>query len=150
MGKFALLLVLMALLVVKSVKAQEENVLEEVVRDLLEDMAIDGRLSENGDEAEDLYAIADNKIDINSATADELRSLHVLKEAQIQSIIEERNKMGAFTSVLDLLMLKDFDDDSKYNPINKKILASVHMYTPYDLRNIPRRKHKVHKSALVL
>lgn len=110
MGKFALLLVLMALLVVKRVKAQEENVLEEVVRDLLEDMAIDGRLSENGDEAEDLYAIADNKIDINSATADELRSLHVLKEAQIQSIIEERNKMGAFTSALDLLMLKDFDE----------------------------------------
>lgn len=110
MEKTLLLLVLISHLFVIKVGAQEENVLEDVVRDLLEDMAIDGRLSETGDEAEDLYALAENKLDINSASADELRSLHVLKESQIQSIIEERNKMGAFTSVLDLLMLNDFDE----------------------------------------
>lgn len=110
MEKIAILLFLMSLLTMKTVKAQEENILEEVVRDLLEDMAIDGRLSENGEEAEDLYAIADNKLDINSASADELRSLHVLKETQIQKVIEERNKTGAFTSTLDLLMLDEFDE----------------------------------------
>lgn len=110
MGKSVILFVFLSILIASPLVAQEENVLEDVVRDLLEDMAIDGRLSENGDEAEDLYAFADNKLDINSATADEFRSLHVLKESQIQSIIEERNKMGAFTSVLDLLMLKDFDE----------------------------------------
>lgn len=90
--------------------AQEEADIDMIVRDLLEDMAIDGRLSENGDEAQDLYELAEKKIDINSATADELRSIHVLTESQVQSIIYERSRVGAFNSVLDLMMMPEFDE----------------------------------------
>lgn len=105
-------ILLLAALFYTSITAlgQEETEIDKIVRDLLEDMAIDGRLSENGDEAQDLYELAEKKIDLNSATADELRSIHVLTESQVQSIIYERSRLGAFSSILDLLMLPEFDE----------------------------------------
>ncbi|MDO4461569.1 MAG: helix-hairpin-helix domain-containing protein [Bacteroidia bacterium] len=103
---------LIALFIMLSTNAfsQEEMTLDDVIRDLLEDMAIDGRLTEDGDEAQVLYQLAENKIDINSATADELRSIYILTESQVQSIIYERNRLGSFTSILDLLLLPEFDE----------------------------------------
>lgn len=108
--RFLFLLVTLYIFGADVLYAQVESDIDLAIRDLLEDMAIDGRLSESGEEAQVLQELSDKKIDINSASADELRSIHVLTESQVQSIIYERSRLGSFNSVLDLLLLPEFDE----------------------------------------
>ena len=50
-----------------------------------------------------------NPLDINLANADELRSLNLLSELQIQKIVEHRNKFGNFLSLYELQTVDELD-----------------------------------------
>jgi len=58
---------------------------------------------------ENLAQLLANPIDLNKATADELRSIYVLKEDQVEELIHHREENGPFLSVYELQSLASFD-----------------------------------------
>lgn len=58
---------------------------------------------------ENLYQLYQNPIEINSATADELRGLYLLSEAQVTSFIAYRSTFGNFLSIYELQAVPLFD-----------------------------------------
>src|SRR5258706_7759314 len=63
---------------------------------------------------ENLMQILANPIDLNRATADELRSFFVLREEQIESLLAYRRNNGPFLSVYELQSIPDFDSPTLY------------------------------------
>ena len=72
------------------IEAPHENNIEQLISEMLEEMAADGLLSADGDEAQELYEFSQNKLDLNSASADELRRLHILTDEQIEALVKRR------------------------------------------------------------
>lgn len=58
---------------------------------------------------ENLAQILSNPIDLNTTSSEELRSLYVLSEKQINSLINYRNENGPFISIYELQVLDDLD-----------------------------------------
>lgn len=58
---------------------------------------------------ENLAQILSNPLDLNTATAEELRLLHVLNEKQINSVINYRKENGPFVSIYELQVLDEID-----------------------------------------
>jgi len=64
---------------------------------------------------ESLLMLYINPLNLNKATREELRSLYVLSERQVNSLIDYRTKFGLFLSVYELQALPDFDLVTIYN-----------------------------------
>jgi hypothetical protein len=66
---------------------------------------------------ENMALLLANKINLNTASADELRFLNLLTEKQVQSLLEYRTSAGTLLSVYELQSVPGFD----LNTINKII-----------------------------
>ena len=92
------------------IEAQNENNIEQLISEMLEEMAADGLLSADGDEAQELYEFSQNKLDLNSASADELRRLHILTDEQIEALVKRRYLMGKFETPQELCTIPGFEE----------------------------------------
>lgn len=66
---------------------------------------------------ENLMQYLAHPLDLNAATAEELKSLHILNETQIQSLIQHRASSGEFISVYELQAVPEFDLSDIYRLI---------------------------------
>jgi hypothetical protein len=64
---------------------------------------------------ENLMQILANPVDLNRASAEELRSIFVLREAQVESLLAYRRDQGPFLSVYELQSIPDFDLPTLYH-----------------------------------
>lgn len=79
------------------------------VGQLLEEMAADGKLTEDFEEdAAELIALTEDKIDLNKATIDQLRKLIFLSEEQIETLLTHRDRLGPYVSDVELITLPHF------------------------------------------
>ena len=66
-------------------------------------------------EYEDVYEnvlqLMSSQLELNTATAEELRSLHILDEAQIESFMKYREHAGSLLDVHELQIIPGFDED---------------------------------------
>ena len=60
---------------------------------------------------EDLESLAENPLNLNSASASELSKLHLLNDIQIQNLINYREQFGAVYSVYELNSVEGFFPD---------------------------------------
>lgn len=61
---------------------------------------------------ESLYQLYQNPIDLNRATYEDLASMYILSELQINSILDYRQKNGSFLSLYELQAVPNFDLDA--------------------------------------
>lgn len=94
-----------------NISAQVENSV--VLQDIVEE------ISENTDEELDyttlfnnLEILAENPLNLNTATADDLRQLLFLSEYQVFSIIKYRNKYQNFQTIYELAFIEGIDDQT--------------------------------------
>ncbi len=73
---------------------------------------------------ENLAQLLTNPIDLNLASAEELRSLFVLREAQIEEFIRYRQEQGRLFSIYELQAIPGFDLDIIYQLIPFTIVSS--------------------------
>ncbi len=59
---------------------------------------------------ENLAQILANPLDLNSVTSEQLRSLYILREEQVDSFLDYRNESGPFISVYELQSIPKFDE----------------------------------------
>lgn len=87
--------------------AQEEESVDYILDDIADAMDEEGRLDETAmEELAELGALADNPIDINSATEEELSQLIFLSDNKIRSIISHRRMVGKIRSVQELTTIR--------------------------------------------
>ncbi len=67
---------------------------------------------------ENMVQLLANKINLNTASADELRFLNLLTEQQVQSLLTYRNENGALLSVYELQAIPGFDLPAIYKIIS--------------------------------
>ena len=60
---------------------------------------------------ENLAQLLTNPVDLNQASAEELRSLFVLREAQVESLIRYRQEQGRLLSIYELQAVPGFEPD---------------------------------------
>ena len=92
---------------------------------------------------ETLFLLYNNPLNLNRTTRDELQSLFILSEKQLNSFFEYRNKNGSFLSIYELQAIPDFDlgtinkilpfvkiEDlgAKSQPLLKRILGEKNNY----------------------
>jgi len=85
-------------------------------------------------------------LDLNSATPEEIRSLHLFSEEQITEITEYRGQTGSFLSVLELQGLTSFDI-----PFLKKVVPYICVRRGEDLgwKNLPDRIRNAEGAYLI-
>ena len=97
-------------------KAQEYPKREIEVESFVENLF---NLQSESTNYEDLYEsllmLYINPLNLNKATKEDLRSLYILSERQINSLINHRNSFGLFVSVYELQSVPDFDLTTLYN-----------------------------------
>jgi hypothetical protein len=72
-------------------------------------IASHGADADAGDLYENLVQILSSPYDLNNASAEELRMLHVLNEEQIRNILSYRESQGNFLDVYELQVIPGFD-----------------------------------------
>ncbi len=72
---------------------------------------------------ENLLQILANPLSLNSATEEDFRFLHILSEAQLQSLLEYRKSQNRFTSIYELQSIENFD------------LQTIHRFAPFVIVN---------------
>lgn len=90
---------------------------------------------------ENMALLLANRINLNTASAEELRFLNLLSEQQVQSLIEYRNDVGSLFSVYELQAVPSFDlstinkiisfvkvDDAQTGTLLKRILSEENNY----------------------
>jgi len=96
---------------VLTLQAQDPMV-QQIVEDLLEsageNMSDDTNFQEILD---DLIRFRQNPLKINSASGDELMSLHLLSSLQIDNLISFRRKTGTIYSIYEMASIEDFTPD---------------------------------------
>lgn len=87
--------------------AQEDDMVDYILDDIADAMDEEGRLDETAmEELAELGALADDPLDINSATAEELSQLIFLSDNKIRSIISHRQMVGKIRSVQELTTIR--------------------------------------------
>lgn len=87
--------------------AQEDDMVDYILDDIADAMDEEGRLDETTmEELAELGALADDPLDINSATAEELSQLIFLSDNKIRSIISHRQMVGKIRSVQELTTIR--------------------------------------------
>lgn len=87
--------------------AQEDDMVDYILDDIADAMDEDGRLDETAmEELAELGALADDPLDINSATAEELSQLIFLTDNKIRSIINHKQMVGKIRSVQELTTIR--------------------------------------------
>ncbi|WP_052315363.1 helix-hairpin-helix domain-containing protein [Emticicia oligotrophica] len=82
---------------------------------------------------ESLYQLYQNPLNLNTATAEELASIYILSQAQINSIVQHREQNGDFLSIYELQAVQNLDLETI-----SKILPFVEVrykFSAGDLRN---------------
>ncbi len=93
--------------------AQHDPLKQVAVEKLVDDIFSIQDLDLNYEELyENLLQMLANPVDLNRATADELRSLWVLRESQITSFLAYRDEYGPLVSVYELQSIPDFDTET--------------------------------------
>jgi hypothetical protein len=72
---------------------------------------------------EQLLLLYSNPIDLNDATADELRNTYILSEEQVQELLKRRQKTGKLLSIYELQSIPSFD------------LKTIYALTPFAVVN---------------
>lgn len=86
---------------------KEDDMVDYILDDIADAMDEDGRLDETAmEELAELGALADDPLDINSATAEELSQLIFLSDNKIRSIISHRQMVGKIRSVQELTTIR--------------------------------------------
>lgn len=87
--------------------AQEDDMVDYILDDIADAMDEEGRLDETVmEELAELGALADDPLDINSATAEELSQLIFLSDNKIRSIIRHRQMVGKIRSVQEMTTIR--------------------------------------------
>lgn len=87
--------------------AQEDDMVDYILDDIADAMDEEGRLDETTmEELAELGALADDPLDINSATSEELSQLIFLSDNKIRSIISHRQMVGKIRSVQELTTIR--------------------------------------------
>ncbi len=73
--------------------------LEAIIESIVENLEEDAEVTQI---TQDLEQLAENPLNINSATENDLLKLHVLNQVQIQKILDYRNKFGSVYSIFEL------------------------------------------------
>jgi hypothetical protein len=91
-------------------------------KDKIEDLNIDAFIQElfavqdddvnYADAYETLFQLYTNPLDLNRATRQELKSLYVLSEIQINNFLAYREKNGKFLSIYELQAIESFDNNT--------------------------------------
>lgn len=106
--RLAIILCVTATVIAKAQDVPSNSIINQIV----EEMAEDGTFTEDSeDEAAELENLAENRLDLNKATLDDLRHILTLTERQAQYIISYRNRYGEFRSESELLTLPGFRND---------------------------------------
>jgi len=122
-------------LIFVSVSAQNNDDGTSYVNQLLEEMAEDGSLTEDyAEDAAELISLAEEKLDLNTATLEQLRKLFFLSERQIQTILVHRDRLGPFMSDVELLTLPRFK--------RKDVMRLLHFAQVVPTTNTVRRYNK--------
>ncbi len=85
---------------------QKANTIETIMESISEELEGDADYSLILDDLEEL---AENPLNINAATKDDFRKLHMLNEAQILNLIEHRQKFGRILTIYELKTIDGFD-----------------------------------------
>lgn len=100
--------IIITLLCTTTINAQEGSATDIVTR-ILEEMTEDGTLTEDYEnEAAELISIASDKIDLNTATTEQINKLFFLSEKQKEIIINHREKYGPYRNEVELITLPYF------------------------------------------
>lgn len=100
-----------SLLLLSSFVAAQQNEAERIIADMLEEMATDEKLSEDGMEAASMTVSSwEQPINLNTATREDLERLIFLTPTQIESILHRRKMIGSFVTQQELLTLPDFSE----------------------------------------
>ncbi|MCL3781807.1 hypothetical protein EMN47_15585 [Prolixibacteraceae bacterium JC049] len=92
--------------------AQEEKNIDQIIESLLEHFVDDESLNKE-QLIIDLYHYAENPININYTSAEELRKLHLLSEFQISQLQSYIQQYGNLLSIHELQVIKGFTDADK-------------------------------------
>jgi hypothetical protein len=92
-------------------EADSRQTIETLMDDLSDSFEEDADLEQI---AEDLEYFAQNPINLNSATADDLAKLHFLNEFQIASLIEYVRQNGPMLTIYELAMVDGFDQTDAF------------------------------------
>ena len=80
-----------------------------IVAQILEEMSADGTLTEDfEDEAAELVALASDKIDLNTASYEQISKIFFLTEKQKETLISKRERFGPYRSDVELITLPYF------------------------------------------
>lgn len=85
-----------------------------IVEDAIEQVGEEGDFTFDT-EFEDLAAFANNKINLNRATKEDLTALGLLNPLQIQSLIQYRKNLGNLISIYELQAVPNFDLNTIYS-----------------------------------
>ncbi|WP_394992239.1 helix-hairpin-helix domain-containing protein [Emticicia sp.] len=94
---------------------------------------------------ESLYQLYQNPLDLNVASAEELASIYVLSQLQINNILEHRQKNGDFLSIYELQAVPNFDVET----INR-LLPFVEVRYNFSINDLKNRLTNATEHYLVL
>ncbi|MCQ2202915.1 MAG: helix-hairpin-helix domain-containing protein [Bacteroidales bacterium] len=114
----------------------------EMIQIMMEEMAENGTLTEDiENEAAELLAMSEDKIDLNEATAEQLEHFFFLTPEQRKSIITHRERFGPYRSEAEFTTMRGFSFLDAY-----KIL--LFSYIGYSDKDAPRRQqYKLYVTA---
>ena len=102
-------IIIFALLTVSTIAYTQDSYATAMVNQILEEMAADGTLTEEfEEEAANLIALAEEKINLNTCTYEQLACLFFLTDKQRENIIWNRERFGPYYSDIELITLPDF------------------------------------------
>lgn len=92
-------------------KSQELNQdVQQLIADIIEDLSSKSEVEQDYSQLiEDLQELSQKPININSATADDLKKLFFLSDFQIISLIEYRDSTGSILSIYEMQTIPGFD-----------------------------------------
>ncbi len=94
-----LLLIVLNPIYLSAQKPEAQDKLEAIVESIVENLEEDAEVTQI---TQDLEQLAENPLNINTATESELSKLHILNSIQINKIIEYRNEFGPVLSIYEL------------------------------------------------
>ncbi len=100
---------LVILLLCKGLATAQDVEATDIVAQILEEMSADGTLTEDfEDEAAELVALSANKIDLNTASDEQISKIFFLTEKQKEILLSRRERFGPYRSEVELITLPYF------------------------------------------
>lgn len=113
--------------------AQEEvksKIIEDLVQEIIEELPEDGEVDLTT-LFDDLIYYSEHPLNLNTVDVDELHSLYVLNEIQINNFLSHREKFGKMLTIYELQTIPGFDDVTI-----RRLLPFVRVKPMFELRSL--------------